>query len=330
MALKPLALTTGDPAGVGPEITAKAWRALRETGPVFVWIGDAAPLAGTDIPLAPIKALSEATDIFSNALPVFEGAVDLASEQTSVARSIAEAVGLTLSGEAAAVVTNPIRKASLKDAGLDHPGHTEYVAELAADAPMPEGFARGPAMMMRGERLTTVLATIHTPLSNVPTLITRDRVLYAIRLADQSLKRDFGLFVPRVLVCGLNPHAGEDGLLGSEDAAEIAPAIEAAQAEGIDAFGPVPADSAFRSDALDRFDVALAMYHDQGLIPVKLLDFHGTVNITIGLPIVRTSPDHGVGLDIVGKGIARPDSLIAALRAASAMAENRARYDARG
>lgn len=330
MAERPLALTTGDPAGVGPEIAAKAWRELRDAGPVFAWIGDATPLDATGVPLAPINALTDAASAFPSALPVFNGGVGPATEKTAVARSIAAAVRLTLEGAAAAVVTNPIRKVSLKDAGLDHPGHTEYVAELSRDAPMPAGFARGPAMMMRGERLTTVLATIHTPLSTVPALITRERVLHAIRLAEQSLKRDFGAPTPRVLVCGLNPHAGEDGLLGSEDAAEIAPAIDAARAEGIDAFGPVPADSAFRSDALGRFDVALAMYHDQGLIPVKLLDFHGTVNITLGLPIVRTSPDHGVGLDIVGKGIARPDSLIAALRAAAAMAENRARFDARG
>ncbi|MEL6363996.1 MAG: 4-hydroxythreonine-4-phosphate dehydrogenase PdxA [Pseudomonadota bacterium] len=325
----PLALTMGDPAGVGPEITLKAWSALRESGPPFVWIGPAEPLrAAGAVTIAAVDAPADAAAAFAEAIPVWTPPGASAESPNGVAEMIAAAVDLTLQGEASAVVTNPIRKASLAAAGLTYPGHTEYVAALSADAALPHGFDRGPAMMMRSAALTTVLATIHLPLRAVPELITRENVLRVILLTEQSLRRDFGVERPRVLVCGLNPHAGEDGLLGAEDRAEITPAVEAARDAGVDAVGPVAGDAAFRSGALSSFDAAVAMYHDQGLIPVKTLDFHGTVNVTIGLPIVRTSPDHGVGLDIVGKGIARPDSLIAALKTADEMTRNRARFDA--
>jgi len=328
---RPLVLTTGDPAGVSPEITWKAWSALRSTGPAFVWIGAPAPLeAEAAGALEVVSDLAGASRVFPHALPVLAPAdQDDPYAAAAIVRSIETGTRLASSGAASGVVTNPIRKGALADAGAAFAGHTEFVAALTQARPMPGGFSRGPVMLMSGPRIKTALVTIHVPLSEVPALIVRDRVERTIHIVDQSMKRDFGVARPRVLVLGLNPHAGEDGLIGVEDARQIAPAVEAARAAGVDVRGPAPADSAFRAEALGDFDVAVAMYHDQGLIAAKCLEFHETVNVTLGLPIVRTSPDHGVGLDIAGRGIARADSLIAAIRTAAAITASRKRFDAR-
>jgi 4-hydroxythreonine-4-phosphate dehydrogenase len=329
LAATPLAVTLGDPAGVGPEIIAAAWRALRASGPVFFAVGDASTLTTAAAPVAVIGEASEAAARFAEGLPVLDLplAKPVVPGQPSadaapfVVRWIEAAVQLALQGAAAGVVTAPIAKATLYEAGFAYPGHTEFVGELTRAAPMTG--ARGPVMMLAAGNLRCALVTVHEPLARVPSLITEERIVGAGTVLAEALMRDFGVARPRIAIAGLNPHAGEGGALGREDIEVVAPAVEALRRRGIDARGPLPADSMFHEAARQTYDAALCLYHDQALIPVKMLDFWGGVNLTLGLPIVRTSPDHGTAFDIAGAGVARPDSLIAAIRMAAEIAARR-------
>ncbi len=321
----PLALTLGDPAGIGPEIVAKAWRALRETGPAFVLIGDANRIHG--VPLALVSDPDMGDDLFRDALPVLEDhPPEGESEPHAVVRWIVRAVDLAVAGAASGVVTAPISKSRLYAQNFPFPGHTEFIADLALSAPMAG--ARGPVMMLTARDLRVALVTIHTPLAEVPTAVTAERVIGTATVTHEALRRDFGIARPRLALAGLNPHAGEDGNIGREEIEVLGPAVAALRAAGVDISDPRPADSLFHDDARKGYDAVVCLYHDQALIPVKTLDFWGGVNTTLGLPIVRTSPDHGTGFDIVGQDIARPDSLVAAIRLAAGMAERRAAFAA--
>lgn len=331
-AIRPLALTMGEPGGVGGELTVKAWRALCVASPqrVFFCIDDPARLEALGAPVAIIERPDDAAAVFPHALPVLPlgetvaAMIGGASPRTAgaVIKSIDMAVNLALSGEAAGVVTNPIHKAALIESGFRFPGHTDYLGALTQTAPMP-GRRRGPIMMIAGPRLRTVPVTVHESLVAAAQGLSTKAVIHAGIVTAEALTLDFGLVSPRLAVAGLNPHAGEGGALGDEDASIIAPAVAALAAAGIRAHGPLPADTMFHAEARALYDAALCMYHDQALIPVKTLSFHMAVNVTLGLPIVRTSPDHGTALDIAGKGVARPDSLIAAIRMAAAIARRR-------
>lgn len=323
----PIALTMGDPAGVGPDITVTAWRTLKDSGPVFFVIGDPA-LYGDSVQA--ISAPEEAAHVFPDALPVLplalaasvvRGKPDTVNAAAIIA-SIEQAVALTVSGQAAAVVTNPISKAVLKGAGFTHPGHTEFVADLLKD--LPQQGPRGPVMMLAGDGLRVVLATIHMPLKDAIAALTPGRICDVARVTLAALTRDFGIAQPRLAIAGLNPHAGEDGHIGREEIDIVRPAADRLRAEGHDVTGPLPPDGMFHAEARARYDAALCLYHDQGLIPLKTLDFWGGVNVTLGLPVVRTSPDHGTAFDIAGTGMARADSLINAIRLASDTAHRRA------
>jgi 4-hydroxythreonine-4-phosphate dehydrogenase len=329
----PLAVTLGDPAGIGPEIIVKAWSALRHGGPPFVVLGDArilgaASAAGAAI-IRPIGLPAEALQVFEDALPVLELPLNTPvvsgrpspAAAPAIIRWIETAVGLALSGVVSGVVTAPIAKAPLYEAGFGFPGHTEFLGELTAAA--NHSGARGPIMMLTAKDLRVTLVTIHEPLAKVASLLNVERIVNAGLVTAQALTRDFGVRAPRLAVTGFNPHAGESGSIGQEETLIIQPAIRALQDLGVDATGPHPSDSLFHPDARARYDAALCMYHDQALIPVKMLDFWGGVNVTLGLPIIRTSPDHGVGFDIAGRGLARPDSLMAAIRLAGEMAARR-------
>ena len=304
-----------------------------ETRPFFV-VADPAVLRaaatrlGADAPVAPVTP-EEAARAFGTALPVVAlaesvaatpGSPDPRSAPGTIA-AIETAVALTRCGRAAAVVTNPIAKHVLHAAGFSHPGHTEFLAELARGA---DGSVPRPVMMIWSEALAVVPVTIHIPLSAVPDALTVDVIVETGRIVARDLRERFGIAAPRLALAGLNPHAGESGSLGSEDRDVVEPAIVRLRAEGIDASGPYPADTMFHERARQGYDVALAMYHDQALVPIKTIAFDDAVNVTLGLPFVRTSPDHGTAFDIAGKGIARPDSLIAALRLAARLAGNAA------
>ncbi len=323
MTLPPIALTCGEPAGVGPEIAAKAWADLGARLPFFL-VGDPAHLpAGT--PVAEIARPDEAPLVALRGVPVLRHpfpapatpgspAPENAAEVIAV---IARGVELVRSGAASALCTAPISKKALKDgAGFAHPGHTEYLAALA-------GVDRV-VMMLACPALRVVPTTIHIPLSQVPAALTPELLRDTIRITHAALIRDFGIAAPRLAVTGLNPHAGEGGAMGDEEARIIAPVIASLKAEGLALTGPLPADTMFHEAARATYDAAIAMYHDQALIPIKTLDFAGGVNVTLGLPFVRTSPDHGTAFDIAGRGIADPTSLIAALRLADQMARARA------
>jgi 4-hydroxythreonine-4-phosphate dehydrogenase len=328
---KPLALTLGDPAGVGPEITVKAWLALRHSPQPFVVIGDFESLvaAAQGAPVKRVSSIQEGMAAFADALPVIDlplNAPVVSGKASSahapmIVRWIETAVGLALSGAVSGVVTAPIAKAPLYEAGFGFPGHTEFLAELTANKPM-EG-ARGPVMMLAAGDLRTTLVTIHEPYAAVPALLTVERIVQVSLVTAEALRRDFGVAAPRLAIAGLNPHAGESGQIGRQEVEIIAPAVQALQGMGIDAVGPRPADSLFHPDARRTYDAAVCMYHDQALIPVKMLDFWGGVNVTLGLPIVRTSPDHGTGYEAAGRGIARADSLIAAIQTAAGIAARR-------
>jgi 4-hydroxythreonine-4-phosphate dehydrogenase len=321
----PLALTLGDPAGVGPELCLKAWRALRDEDACFVVHGDPAPLMAAaqmlDLPRPEqVKDADEARRVFSNFLPVI--ALEASETQAEAAvRSIEAAVNAVRAGEASAIVTNPVSKARLYDIGFKFPGHTEFIAHLTEDLPMHG--ARGPVMMLSGGGLRTALVSIHIPLLTAIQTLTSDAVIHTAHVVLDALKRDFALAEPRLALAGLNPHAGENGALGREEIDILAPALDQLRADGVDIVGPLPPDTMFHEEARAGYDAAICLYHDQGLIPVKTLDFHGGVNITLGLPVIRTSPDHGTAFDIAGQGVARPDSLIAALRQANLMTRNR-------
>ena len=310
--MTPLALTMGDPAGIGGEITLKAWRALRHTGPAFVAIDDPARLHAIDaaVPLRPVATAADAAAAFAAALPVLP-------EAGGAVASIERAAALALSGEVGGVVTNPINKSVLYAAGFAYPGHTEFLSALTGGAM--------PVMMLACPALRVVPVTIHLSLRDALAALTTALIVDTARITHAALRCDFGIDAPRLALAGVNPHAGEGGALGGEDAAIVAPAVAALRAEGIDATGPWPPDTMFTADARARYDVALGMYHDQVLIPLKTLDMHNGVNVTLGLPIVRTSPDHGTAYDIAGRGIADPSSLIAAIRMAATLAATRAR-----
>jgi 4-hydroxythreonine-4-phosphate dehydrogenase len=302
----------------------------RETLPPFFIVADpgvlrtAATRLGADAPIVP-AAPEEAAKAFATALPVVPlaesvavtpGAPDPRSAPGTIA-AIETAVALTRAGRAGAVVTNPIAKHLLHAAGFSHPGHTEFLAALAAGE---DGTVPRPVMMLWCDALAVVPVTIHIPLRAVPDALTVDVIVETGRIVARDLRERFGIAAPRLALAGLNPHAGESGSLGSEDREVVEPAIVRLRAEGIDASGPYPADTMFHERARQGYDVALAMYHDQALIPIKTIAFDDGVNVTLGLPFVRTSPDHGTAFDIAGRGIARPDSLIAALKLASRLA----------
>lgn len=317
----PLVLTLGDPDGIGPEIALKAWAQLRESGPVFSvagGLGVLSPVAralGMPAP-QPIESSTRASDMFTRALPVLPDRAGLPA-----LASIEDAVARVRSGEASGLVTNPVSKSALYAEGFAFPGHTEFLAHLTAD--MDLDGERGPVMMLAVPALKTVLVTIHQALRDAISSLSVERVIHTARVAHQALQRDFALPAPRLALAGLNPHAGEGGSMGREEIDILLPAIEQLKREGIALAGPLPPDTMFHAEARGHYDAAICLYHDQGLIPVKTLDFHGGVNVTLGLPIVRTSPDHGTAKDIAGKGVARPDSLIAAIRLAETIAANR-------
>lgn len=335
LAPAPLAVTMGDPAGIGPEITVKAWQSLRaQSGLAFFVIGcidvltQACERAGAQSPVT-ITDPGECRAVFSDALPVLPikcapvlpGSPD-SNAAPAIIKSIEMATALALDGGANAVVTNPIAKSVLYNAGFRHPGHTEFLGALTSDAPGPD--PRGPVMMLSAAGLHVALATIHIAITDVPAAITKDGIIKTARIMDRALRDYFGHPNPRIALTGLNPHAGEAGAIGREEIEITNPAAAALRAMGINATDAQPADTLFHAEAREGYDAVLAMYHDQGLIPVKTLDFHGGVNITLGLPIIRTSPDHGTAFDIAGKGVARPDSLIAAIKRAQSMARMKA------
>ncbi len=321
----------GEPAGIGGEIALKAWRHRAEGLPVFFASDDPARLTALarqlelDVPVREIEQTEEAAGVFASALPVLPqvvpapvvyGRADPANARAVIA-SIERAVSLTLTGEAAAVVTNPIQKRSLYEAGFRHPGHTEFLAELAH-------LRAAPVMMLATEELRVIPVTAHLPLREAIAALETRTIVHCGRVAAQALMRDFGIAAPRLAIAALNPHAGEGGSLGREEAEILAPAAAALREAGIEVIGPAPADTLFHEAVRAGYDAALCMYHDQALIPLKTIDFDGGVNITLGLPFVRTSPDHGTALDIAGRGAARETSLVAALRLAAELAARRA------
>jgi 4-hydroxythreonine-4-phosphate dehydrogenase len=326
----PLALTMGEPAGIGGEIALAAWRRRAETVPPFFLLDDPERLAvlaqglGWTVPIKAIAAPEEAGAAFADHLPVLPIALprpvrpghgDVGNAPAVIA-AIDTAVALARAGRAAAIVTNPINKQILYSAGFRHPGHTEYLAELAGGAQ--------PVMMLACPGLRVVPVTIHLPLRKAVAALTTDAIIGTGRITAAGLRRDFAIARPILAVAGLNPHAGESGALGREEIEIIAPAIAALQDEGIAAEGPFPADTLFHEAARRRYDAVICMYHDQALIPLKTIDFSGGVNVTLGLPFIRTSPDHGTAFDIAGTGTANPTSLIAALKLAGEMAARRA------
>lgn len=330
---RPLAVSLGDPAGIGPEIVFKAWSALRHSGPSFVVVGDlrqvAAGSGGTAGLVRQVSAAEDANRVFGQAVPVIDipllEPVVAGSPSPRAAKAviawIETAVGLALSGAVGGVVTAPIAKESLYGAGFPFPGHTEFLGELTL-AHRYDG-ARGPIMMLAAPGLRVSLVTVHKPLAEVPAALSVETIVNAGLVTAQALRRDFGIDRPRLAVAGLNPHAGENGTIGREEVQIVGPAVRALRDLGVEATGPSPADSLFHEAARAEYDAVLCLYHDQALIPVKMLDFWGGVNITLGLPIVRTSPDHGTAFDIAGRGLARPDSMIAAIRMAKEIADRR-------
>ena len=326
--MAPIVVSMGDPAGIGPEIVARAWEArVAASLPPFVVVGDARAVERVwDGPLARVNDLSAVADAFADALPVmtFEQAGDIVpgTPDPDGARSalvaLEAATGLARSGAARALVTGPVSKAQLYGVGFTHPGQTEFVAERC-------GVARDNAvMMLAGPDLRVVPITVHVPLADVPRLLTVDLVLAKARATARGLRRDFGIAAPRLAFAGLNPHAGEGGALGREEIDVLAPAIAILRAEGIDAMGPHAADTMFHARARAGYDAALCAYHDQALVPLKTLHFDAGVNMTLGLPIVRTSPDHGTAFGLAGTGKAHPGAMVAAIRMADEAARARA------
>ncbi len=329
---RPLALTQGDPAGIGPDITLAAWLRRKEYGIApFLFVGDPEVLAARarlldfDVTIKETDAAG-AVAAFADSLPVHPiaaGTVVAAGEpHVATARgtiaAIETATSLALDRSAAAVVTNPIAKSILYASGFAFPGHTEFLADLATRA---TGEKVKPVMMLAGPQLRAVPVTIHIPLKDVPAALTEDLIVESCRITHADLKNRFGIAQPRLAVAGLNPHAGEDGAIGEEELNIIHPAVTRLRRDGVNAFGPLPADTMFHDDARARYDVAVCMYHDQALIPAKALGFDTSVNITLGLPFIRTSPDHGTAFGIAGQGVARETSLAEALKLAAGLAE---------
>ncbi len=314
-----LALTMGDPAGIGGELTLKAWSVLRQSGPFFTALDDPRRLKeiDPDVPIQIVGAIGEGD--FGNALPVLPVELQAAAipgrpdpaNAAAVIASIEAAVRLAQNGRAAGVVTNPISKATLYEAGFAHPGHTEFLGALTG--------AAMPVMMLANDHLRVVPVTVHLGLRAALERLTTDLIVTTARITALSLQRQFGIGHPRLGIAGLNPHAGEGGAMGTEEQTIIGPAMDLLRADGLDLSGPYPPDTMFTPAARAGYDVAICMYHDQALIPLKTIDMVNGVNVTLGLPIIRTSPDHGTAFDIAGKGVADPSSLIAALRLADRM-----------
>ncbi len=333
--MKPLAVSMGDPAGIGLELAARMW--ADRSAPAFFLVGDPGAFerasARLGLPTPRLKVAADASEIgyFDHEIlsvllvPLVReeipGTPHVANAQPII-RAVELGVEAVRLGSASALVTLPVAKSVLQEAGFGFPGHTEFVAHLThGDA---HSGARGPVMMLAGPQLKVALATIHTPLAEVPAQITSARIAHVGRVAGEALRRDFGVAKPRLALCGFNPHAGENGRIGREELDIINPAAAILRSEGWDIGDAKSADSLFHEGARVSYDAAIAIYHDQGLIPIKTLHFWDAVNVTLGLPIVRTSPDHGVGFDIAGKGVARADSFRAALHMAAAMAARRA------
>jgi 4-hydroxythreonine-4-phosphate dehydrogenase len=331
--LAPIALTMGEPAGIGGEIARAAW--LRRNGddiPSFLLIDDPDRLQALDdalgggAPIVEITSPDEANAVFADAIPVLRQSLPVPvapgqpdpANTNAVLASIDRAVTLCKARAVCAMVTNPIHKAALYAGGFRHPGHTEYLADLAGVPRTVMMLAGGMTLAEGGLRAIPV--TVHTSLRDAISTLTSDLIVETARILNADLKRYFGIAAPRIAIAGLNPHAGEGGALGEEERTILAPALDQLRAEGLTILGPLPADTMFHAQARATYDAALCMYHDQALIPVKTLDFHGGVNVTLGLPFIRTSPDHGTAFKIAGTGIARPDSLISALRLAATMA----------
>ena len=324
----PVAVTMGEPGGIGGEIVLEAWLRLRSGPARFFSIDDPgrlARLASGRAAIVEISGPEEVSEVFPGALPVLCESLTgpappgVASSRNAgvVIRSIERAVSLALDRRAGAVVTSPIDKAALrKGAGFRHSGHTEFLGELA-------GQADAPVMMLVSGSLRVIPVTIHIPLREVADLLRAEDIVHAGKIAFDALRTHFGIPAPRLAVSGLNPHAGEDGMLGFEEERVVRPALDVLRSLGVDASGPYPADSMFRQEFRQKFDAAICMYHDQALIPVKALGFPEAVNVTLGLPFVRTSPGHGVAYDLAGTGRATPDSLVAAIRLAARLSEAR-------
>ena len=329
--MAPLAVSLGDPAGIGPEIIAESWARRQESGiaPFFVVGGasvlaDAARRRGLAIEIEVISDPAKTALVFDRAIPVL-GTEDVAAtpgkpDELGAAlalHSLAEATRYCLLGASAGLVTAPIGKAQLAKVGFEYPGQTEFLAEVCGLAPDEA------VMMLAGPSLRAVPLTVHCALADVPGRLSQELITRRARIVAAALAHDFGIAEPRIAVCGLNPHAGENGRFGDEEARIIAPAIETLVAEGIAVTGPHPADALFTPRARQTYDAALAMYHDQALVPLKALDFDEGVNVTLGLPIVRTSPDHGTAFDIAGRSLAEPGAMIAALKMAGEIAARR-------
>lgn len=329
--IQPLAVSLGDPAGVGPEIILAAWLAREaEALPPFFTVGgarllrEAAQALDLPCPIVEIGTVREAMAVFQDALPVISGpdaAYRPAAPSSDGAWLALESLRLALTfavdGTASGLVTAPVAKSAIARHDAAFIGQTEFCAAACRIPP------DGAVMLLAGPHLRTVPLTVHCPLAQVPQLITSEKILHTARIVDAAMRRDFGIAAPRIAITGLNPHAGEDGRMGREEIDTIAPAIATLREEGMDATGPHPADALFAPHKRGSFDVAIAMYHDQALAPMKALDFDAGVNMTIGLPIVRTSPDHGTAFDIAGNGTALPGAMIAAIRMAGEVAARR-------
>ena len=327
----PVAVSTGDPAGIGPDIILESWlRRSEEALPPFYVIADPGQLKRRAAMLGISVPLQSATpgttrDIFATALPVvpLDNAFNEACGETDsrnapgIIESIECAVADVISGSASALVTAPIAKKPLYDAGFRHPGHTEFLGALAERI---TGKPAQPVMMLAGPKLKAVPVTIHIPLADVPAALTTDLIVRTVKIVRHDLQARFAIEQPRIAIAGLNPHAGEGGALGAEDDKVVRPAVEQLAAYGYSVRGPLPADTMFHDRAREQYDAAVCMYHDQALIPAKALGFDDSVNVTLGLPFIRTSPDHGTAFDIAGSGKADPASMVAALRMAAEMA----------
>lgn len=335
--LPPVAITIGEPAGIGPELILKCWQHAKQNQIApFIVIGDPdflqdrANKMQMDIRVKTSNTQSAAKD-FKKALPVLPISGKITgdfgkptiSDGKLVCEAISSAVELALKKQISGIVTAPINKKALYDSGFKHPGHTEFLADLADQILSKSGTDKHhPVMMLAGPDLRAIPVTIHIPVSEVPKQLTTDLIIKTAEITHHDLINRFGVTIPRIAVAGLNPHAGENGSMGMEDINIVAPAIEALKGKGINAFGPLPADTLFHARARANYDVVLCMYHDQALIPAKTLAFDDSVNVTLGLPFIRTSPDHGTAYDIAGKGIAKADSMIAAIKLAQDMAKN--------
>lgn len=328
----PLVVSMGEPAGIGPDIILKSYieRQAREL-PFFYVVGDVktliqrAILLGIDVPIKQISNGAETAGLFDQCLPVVQGGelepIEVGSVSSASGRFVIEAIRKSVedihAGIAGAIVTAPIHKAALYEAGFNFPGHTEYLAALSNEI---FRVAARPVMMLASDELRVVPVTIHVPFADVPNLLTKELIIETITIAERDLRSRFNIQKPHIIVTGLNPHAGEDGTLGRTEIEIIGPAVAALCEAGLDVSGPFSADICFHPRARARYDVAVAMYHDQALIPIKTLSFDEGVNVTLGLPFIRTSPDHGTALDIAGSGVARVDSFVAALKMAAKMA----------